>query len=166
MPMSLFGLVVALAVAADPAPASSPAVTSAPLLSYGGETADAVVTVSPYRFSIYVHPEHDLLLIQPKLFGNPPRSDQWPIGLWRQAAEQFVAPLGCGIPTVQVKTRMGSTWEASFLCPEGVDLRGLVMAQRDALKKGTPLQRPQTLPMPAAPQLPPVKTPPASADTP
>jgi len=107
------------------------------LLSYGWRTAGAEETVDGKHFSIYIHPKDNTILLQPKmgaLFHDIPA--QWPLVVWRQAAEAFVSPIGCGISDVKAMTRTGATWEATYVCPDGVDLRALAESQRSDLKKG------------------------------
>lgn len=117
---------------------------AAGMMSYGMATADAELVYEGRAFSIYVHPKQDLLMLQPKLSETfkPPIPPEWPIGFWRGAAEQFVKPAGCGIPEVHVLSKNGATWEASYLCPAGLDLRALILAQRSALKRGSELKAP------------------------
>ena len=114
--------------------------TSSELMSYGIETADAQVMGPAGLYSIYVHPTESKLLLQPKIGkidGLPSRN----VAVWRQVGETFVTPVGCGIEKVEALTVDGATWQAWFVCPDGVDLRGLVAAQRSDLKRGYALHR-------------------------
>ena len=118
--------------------------------SYGAKLADAKVQVDGRNFSIWVHPTDQALLIQ-RGFGaamgqavaqgltmnamNP----QEPKPVWRRAAEQITGPLGCTLTDVySLDNRM--TWEATFTCPAGTDLRASVMAQRSELRAGKAIQ--------------------------
>lgn len=95
------------------------------------------------RFMIVVHGKEDAFLIQATqgaAWGGK-RPQDWPPEVWRKAAEAFASPVGCGIPEVRAITRQGATWEATYVCPEGVDLRALFTAQKDDLRKGLPLHR-------------------------
>ena len=110
------------------------------LLSYGFSKSVAHETVEGKHFTLYVHPKDKTILVQPKLVENlHDVPSQWPLVVWRQAAEAFVSPIGCGISDVKVLTRMGASWEATYICPDGVDLRSVAEAQRADLKRGTPL---------------------------
>lgn len=104
------------------------------LLSYGGELSDAVVRMGPAAFSVYVHPKDDTLLIQRRMMQT---SNTDGPELIRIAASQFLAPVECTASNVAL---IGpGSWEASFACPLGVDLRSLVRDQRTALQAGAPL---------------------------
>ncbi|HEY5070525.1 MAG TPA: hypothetical protein VII63_00695 [Caulobacteraceae bacterium] len=126
-------LVAALAVAFDTSAAS--------LLSYGWKLSDATVVLGPITFRIYVHPTENTLLIQPAMKNVGQAASHLPLAKWRQVAEAFVSPIGCGISDVRSVTKMGATWEAAYLCPPGVDLRALVKAQRVELQRGAALHR-------------------------
>ena len=137
---------LALTLVASAASAQTPPSDKAPesLFSAGWPwSADAKVLDDQGRtYTIYVHRKHDVLLIQPRMseiIGGAGAVSHWPINSWRHAAETFVAPLGCGIPDVYAVTKAGATWEATFVCPTGVDLRATVIAQRAALQQGQPL---------------------------
>jgi hypothetical protein len=100
-------------------------------------TADAHIEVEGRRFSIYVHSKDNALLLQPKI--SEMGSSSWGIQNYRAAAEQFVKPVGCGISAVEAISVMGGSWEATYVCPESINLRALVKAQRSQLVKGVPL---------------------------
>jgi hypothetical protein len=51
----------------------------------------------------------------------------------------IVAPIGCGISDIRPLWRSGAAWEATYVCPAGVDLVALVKEQRPALKQGEQL---------------------------
>jgi hypothetical protein len=70
--------------------------------------------------------------------GNPGR---WPLDVWLHAAQHFVRPIGCDISDIHAGWRMGGTWEVTYVCPDQVDLRALIKAQRSDLKRGVPLHR-------------------------
>jgi hypothetical protein len=120
---------------------SAPAAEAQSILSYKW-TSDALVLDHGRAFTIYIHPKADTLLIQPRLsqvYGGRAKPQDWPLDYWRQAAEAFVEPIGCGISDVSVKSRIGATWQAVFVCPPGVDLRRLAADQHATLIKGEPL---------------------------
>jgi hypothetical protein len=106
-------------------------------------TASATFDDQGRRFVAYINPKLDTILLQPsmrELFGGAKVVDAWPIVYWRHAAESFVGPVGCGISDVKHHGAPHSeSWEATFVCPAGVDLRGLAAAQRAGLMRGEPL---------------------------
>jgi hypothetical protein len=125
------------------------------LLAYNWAGSDAMIIDTGRSFQIYVHPRQDKLLVQPSmsqaLHDVPGR---WPLAYFRHAAEAFVAPLGCGISEMDVVgPKAGASWEASYVCPEGVDLRALIREQRRGLKTGAPIHGPAGAPPPGAPSL-------------
>lgn len=104
------------------------------MLSYGSELSDAVVRMGPAAFSVYVHPKDDTLLIQRRVAQTG--SNDGP-ELIRIVASQFLASVECSASNVAF---IGpGSWEASFACPPGVDLRTLVRDQRTALQAGASL---------------------------
>lgn len=115
----------------------------ASLFSYPMNFGQATIHDQGRTFTLWVHPKENRILLEvppgEAVFKKPTK---WPIEYWRHAAEIFVAPVGCGIQDVDVNWREGAAWEATFVCPPGVDLRALVKAQSPALKKGVPLQPP------------------------
>jgi hypothetical protein len=131
-------------IAAGFAVAGAPA-AAAGLLSYGLATSDATVREDGRTFRFYVHPHENLLLIQPSMGqAITKHPDKWPQEVWRHAAETLVSPAGCAIVDVHDKSKIGATWEASYACPSGVDLRALMMAQRPTITRGEPLRPPTT----------------------
>lgn len=52
----------------------------------------------------------------------------------------FVAPTGCTVAPSHQIGGQGITFEAHFVCPDGVDLRALMLEQREALKRGEPIR--------------------------
>jgi hypothetical protein len=118
--------------------------------SYGNRLADAKTTVAGHGFSLWVHPVEDAILVQraagPAIgqgvleglsFGTANLMDAKPY--WKQAAESLTSPLGCAVTDVYTLDNR-TTWEAPYTCPKGVDLRGAVMSQRDALRLGVPIK--------------------------
>lgn len=97
------------------------------------------VIVDGRTFIVAVSKKSPRLLIQAKARGGDIAPADWPLPWWRAAAEKFVQPVGCGIPAVEVKWKLGGTWEADYACPEGVDLKALATAQKAQLKGGQPL---------------------------
>lgn len=129
-PAAAIGLILAAASA-----------QAASLLSYPMNWGQATVHDEGRTFKLWVHPKENRILLEASLgeamLNNP---SKWPIEYWRHAAETFVTPAGCGIEDVAAHWRAGGAWEATYVCPPGVDLRALVNAQSAALKKGLPLQ--------------------------
>jgi hypothetical protein len=131
--------VLAFAAAAAAISAGDAGATS--LFSYGLATSDASVNEDGRTFRFYVHPHENLLLIQPSAGSAWTKHPQkWPQEAWKHAAATLVAPAGCAVTEIHVKSRIGATWEAGFACPAGVDLRALMMAQRAAITHGEPLR--------------------------
>jgi hypothetical protein len=109
-----------------------------------GWNSDAKVVDIDGAFNVWVYRprNHDSLLLEPRMseiLGGAGAVSHWPIAFWRHAAEAFVRPVGCGISDVQAISKDGAAWRALYVCPPGVDLRALVMAQRPALQQGQPL---------------------------
>lgn len=126
--------------------------------SYGMELADAQPVVDGRAYRIYVHPQDETMLIQRPVMtslgksfvtgatlhiANPGAA----YGPWKQAADAFLAPVGCKATDVYSLGGDTQTWEAKFQCPPGVDLRKLVRDERQSLRAGAPL----TLPADKAP---------------
>jgi len=118
-------------------------------MSYGMELGDAKPVIDGRTYNIYVHPTDNTLLLQRTIanaagvglvegatFGLAQPNNVH--ARWRRAAEEFLRPVGCEAVEVYALDQ-ASSWEATFKCPEGVDLRGLVAAQRSALRNGAPL---------------------------
>lgn len=110
------------------------------LLSYGWGMADASVPMGDGHFNIWVHHKDNTFLIEPGLSTVMVGGGHFPDLTWRQVAEAFVSSVGCGISDVRPISRAGAAWEATFVCPPGVDLHALVKAQRAALKAGQRLK--------------------------
>jgi hypothetical protein len=118
--------------------------------SYGLELADAqpIIDGRPYR--IYVHPYEDTILLQRPILtgmaqGFVRGATFHTVGAgeaydpWKQAAKEFLSPIGCEATDVYSLGGDAGTWEARFKCPPSVDLRALVKAQRAELRAGAPL---------------------------
>lgn len=108
------------------------------LLSYGAGVAEAKFSTLSGGFAVYVHPKEDKLLLQRTSFTAETLTSR-DIAPWRNAAEVFVQPIGCGISRVEALSVKGQTWEAWYICPDGVDLRALAAAQRQDLRRGRPI---------------------------
>lgn len=118
-------------------------------LSYGTGLADAHPMVDGRAYRIYIHPTDPTILMQRPLGTAVGQGfvQGATLGIaapgtaydpWKQAADAFLAPVGCTASDVYSLGQ--GTWEARYSCPAGVDLRALVMAQRQALRSGAPLR--------------------------
>lgn len=127
-----------IAAVAAVATALAGCATPGRLMSYGPERADAFVEHEGSRVKIYAHPRDPMLLLQPAFGRGFHATGEAAIFLWRAVAERFVEPAGCGISAVSYLST--ASWEATYVCPEGVDLRALIAEQRSALQAGAALQ--------------------------
>jgi len=122
-----------------PAPADGPRrVAAHSMLSFGAPRVP--VFLNGQKFMVSIHKSDDAIMMQGA--GNGAGSFDTPIQVWRRVAEAFVTPVGCEIPSVTAITKNGGTWEASFTCPDGVNLHTMITAQKTRLKKGLPFLRP------------------------
>lgn len=105
-------------------------------------TYDGPRVVVPYRNVRLVFQKHknDNMLLAQAGIGSM-GTQNWNISDWRRAFEAFVEPVGCGVPELTAISKLGSTWEATVLCPEGVDLSALMAAQKSEIRRGAPLHR-------------------------
>lgn len=110
------------------------------LLSYGAGIAEAKFSTLGGGFAAYVHPKEDKILLQRTRITADTLTSR-DIAPWRNAAEFFVQPIGCGISRVEALSVTGQTWEAWYICPDGVDLRALATAQKQDLRRGRPIHR-------------------------
>lgn len=112
--------------------------------------ADAKFVTAGRDYNVWVHREEDMLLIQRGngaalrkglvqglTYGLVQGND--PYDAWKAAANGFVAPAGCKIEDLQPLMQQVS-WQGRYTCPEGVDLRSLIVGQRTELRKGQPLR--------------------------
>lgn len=120
-------------------------------MSYGSGLADAKFSVNGRMFTAWVHPsDNDLLIettvgaaagrgiIQGLTFGIAEM--KIPYADWEAAAKWLVEPVGCKVLRVYPLDQT-TTWEAVYECPPGVDLRALINANRDKLRRGIQLTR-------------------------
>ena len=125
-------------------PVSASAVDS--LFSYPWTASAKLVSDDGLVFTVYLHPKHNSLLLQPRMseiLGSEGTKGPtgWGTNIWRHAAEYFVQPIGCGVSDIDPVSKSGATWEAQVVCPPGVDLHLLMRDQHDALLRGEPLHR-------------------------
>lgn len=111
------------------------------ILDYGSHMADAHVPMDDSFFNVWVNRRRDTLLIEPSMKTALAGAAHFPDLTWRIVSEAFVAPIDCTITDIRPLSRIGAAWEATFACPEGVDLHALVKAQRSDLVKGVRLHR-------------------------
>ena len=120
-------------------------------MSYGTDWADAIYGVHGKRIEMYAHEKDQTLLLQlsvGRVMGQSMvqiatlglAGDGPSLATWRAAAEWVVEPVGCEVAELKPLMR-DNTWEMRYRCPEGVDLRAMIMAQRDLLRRGIPLAR-------------------------
>jgi hypothetical protein len=123
--------------------------------SYGdGQlTFDGKLAVEGREMSMSIHPRDSTLLVQRTLGDSAAAGalQGLTFGIargWKpdprkidEALRLFLQPVGC---TASASYEVGSTdtnYEARYACPAGVDLRAIMAAQRDALRRGEPLRR-------------------------
>lgn len=118
-----------------------------------GIVSDATVIVQGKPMTITVHPREDYLLGQVTI-GSAAASgfvEGLTFGLAKghrldprdvdAALAAFVAPAGCTMDPVRQVGNEQVSFEGRYRCPEGVDLRALILEQRAALRDGHPLHR-------------------------
>lgn len=115
-------------------------------LSFGNRFADARYTVAGKTFSVWVHPSEDVIMLQ-STWGDAAASgfvEGATLGLaetdpayhtWMAGARYLAQPAGCEVRDLR-PVDQDIHWEFDYSCPEGVDLRALIMAQRDQLRHG------------------------------
>lgn len=117
-------------------------------LSYGNRFADARFELAGQEFTAWVHPSDQTIMIQ-NGYGaavGAGVADGLGIGVdakfdqWRAAALHLLQPSGCQVENLRPLDQ-AIMWEFDYRCPEGVDLRALIMAQRETLRAGAPLRR-------------------------
>lgn len=120
-------------------------------LSYGNRWADARLNVEHMEYSYWLHPRDPTVLITLSTGSALARgsargatfglADVNPVyQQWMAGAQALVAPVGCDVTELTALDQL-TTWEFTPVCPDGVDLRAVVAAQRDALRAGAQLQR-------------------------
>ena len=117
---------------------AAPGALANSVLDYSG-FSNASVSLGDRTFRIYVHKSRNTFLLQPawKDMGRQPTA--WPDADWQTAAAALVRPVGCAVPQTVPLARWGATWEATYLCPLGIDLPALVKQQAAALRGGAAL---------------------------
>lgn len=119
------------------------------IMSYGTTWADAIFVVEGRRYEVYAHETDPTLLIQRSIGDAAARgfvkgltlgvADTAPdYETWKAGAEWMVRPVGCEVRDLK-PLQYESTWEFTYVCPPGVDLRALIEAQRGQLRNGVPL---------------------------
>ncbi|HEX7760305.1 MAG TPA: hypothetical protein VF459_12435 [Caulobacteraceae bacterium] len=117
--------------------AGAPALANS-LFDYGG-FSNASVVMGDNTFRIYVHKSRNTFVLEAAMKDFAKRPNTWPQSDWQAAANSFVRPLGCVVPQT-VSIGPGVAWEATYLCPLGVDLPALVKQQGEAVKGGAALR--------------------------
>ena len=113
---------------------------------------DARITVDNHAMSVSIHPQDNTLLAQRGIGDSA--AGGFVQGLtfgivkgWKpdprlvdQALAEFVRPVGCRVDPVKEIGSDNTSFEAVYHCPAGTDLRALMVAQREALRRGEPLR--------------------------
>jgi len=109
---------------------------------YRSTLADARNYSTAFEMQISIHPTDDTLLINPRVYvlSGPLISPPEPgVELIRRVAAEFFGDTGCAVGDVR---QMARPWfEAGFTCPTDFDVRAAIVAQREALRGGAPLER-------------------------
>lgn len=122
--------------------------------SDGSLTFDGQIMVDGRQMSLSIHPRENALLVQ-KTMGDGVVGgaiEGLTFGLargWKPdprridlALADFVRPSGCTVAPVHEVGADDVSFEGFFTCPAGAgDLRALMAAQREALRRGEPLRR-------------------------
>lgn len=142
----------ALLVLAAAAVAVSGCASTGRMLTYGNNNAQAQIDVAGRKMNVWSHPTEQSLLIVQTVGGAAAGGamEGATLGLVKArepdprdidaAVRQFLAPVGC---TPQPVTQLGSggiQFEAAFTCPEYVNVRAMMFAQKEALMRGQPLR--------------------------
>jgi hypothetical protein len=110
------------------------------IFDFGLGFSEATVVVGDNTFRIYTNKRgKSTIALEPAMKDMGKNPATWPLPVWRAAAEKFVAPVGCGISDVVAIARNGGAWEATYVCPAGVDLKALIRAQTRDLQQGVPI---------------------------
>lgn len=100
---------------------------------YGWHTADARVHYGGRVFSVYVHPRDDTLMVQPSLADTMSR-DALSTRIAELVLEEFLQGTSCKVS--EPKQITSGTFEASYVCAAGFDLRRAMAAERPELTQG------------------------------
>lgn len=121
--------------------------------SDGQMSFDGKIAVEGRTMSMSIHPTDDTLFVQRSIGDSAAAGAMQGLTFgiargWKpdprkidEALRLFLQPVGC---TASASYEVGSTdtnYEARYACPAGVDLRAIMAAQRDALRRGEPLRR-------------------------
>lgn len=104
---------------------------------------DAIFIVDNHKYILRSSTNTNELLIQaaPDFKYN---TTQLGLVEFRQAAEYFVTPVGCGIETIKSLDGVSGQsffWFARYQCPPDIDLNKLIKQQVKELRKGQPLHK-------------------------
>lgn len=104
-------------------------------------TPDAIFTYSGQKFTVFANDEYDYLDVYEKSLGKDTSITE---AFVKEAVESFVKPTGCQIVGTHKERgyQKFSSYHNYYKCPEGVDLRKIVISQRDSLKKQKPISFP------------------------
>lgn len=107
------------------------------MLSYGMELADAKVRLGEAEFQIYAHPSEPTLLVQRSL--SQIGGGTGTVPEFAAAASKLIKPLDCAV--TDAKQISAGTFEVTYSCPDGTDIRAAIASQRPNLRSGAPLRR-------------------------
>lgn len=120
-------------------------------MTYGNRFADARYTAAGKSFSVWVHPAENVVMLQSTwgdaagvgvveglTFGIADTSPAYQT--WMAGAHHLIDPVGCEVRNLRPLDQ-DIMWEFDYVCPEGVDLRALIMTQRTQLRDGARLHR-------------------------
>lgn len=121
-------------------------------MSYGNRFADARYEAGGKTFSVWIHPTEPTIMLQ-STWGSAAASgavEGATLGVanvdssyatWMAGARALTEPAGCEVQHLRPLDQ-SIMWEFDYVCPEGVDLRALIMSQRAALRQGARLAMP------------------------
>jgi hypothetical protein len=91
------------------------------MLDYGVWPKSKVIEIDGHKFRIWFHSHKPFIMIQPTILGSMSGAtfSHMDLAYWEDAAQGIVEPYGCKITDVAPKTKMGATWNAQYLCPDG-----------------------------------------------
>lgn len=124
------------------------------LSSYGMSGAQAQVAVGSKRMNVWLHPNEPALMLAATVadgmadgavrgatLGLAGSGLPRPLAI-DAAVSAWLQPTGCRATPVQEIGDQRTNFEATYSCPEGVDLRAIVNSQKASLMRGEPIRTP------------------------